>query len=60
MRYIARFIAIQTTDPVNTGYDWTIFDNYRGVVVRRGLNLEQAMLLAAFMGTKYEVDYRQF
>ena len=60
MKITNHFIAIQTTESVDTGYDWLIYDAWRGRVVRRGLNIEQAMLTAAFKNDRYDVDYSQF
>ena len=57
---MTRYIALQTNEPLNNGYDWTIYDSWTGRVVRRGLNAEQAFLLAAVREDKYEVDYEQF
>ena len=61
MRYPERFFALQTTAHTGTGYDWTIVDGWSdGKVVHTSLNLEQAMLIAAFKNETPNVDYTQF
>ena len=57
---MTRFIAIQTNEPLATGYDWLLLDTWTGRVVHRNLNVEQAILLAAAREDKYSVDYSQF
>ena len=55
-----RYIAWQTGEHVNNGYDWMIFDTYNEKAVHENLNYEQAFLLAAYKNDRYEVDYTQF